>query len=702
MVRRLLAAALLALALAASGAWAKPPVLRGGHPGGGGSGGTVQACDGGSSVCAQFQNGQSFITWNDPDTGTAGDNWRAKVYRSLAPITSGNYGAATLIGNYILNNSAQLIGGDPTSPSTAPWTTTYRADGTRPRIALSDLGTQLPAHTGLMTHTATGTEDAYYAVVVFPTAGGSDTYIGSVGPIAESVGDQRPYKQYDSAAAGRNSVIWAWLMGPDEGHWQDGLMRALVVRQLNTTSFPAGSLNMRPRDTIWTPVGTAALETFWSGLGMTPLSYVGPANRRYLGTANGLEKMIGWAIGHYGADGNQVHHTGQSMGAMAVVTVAKMTSPRLASTWLLYPVWQMYLRSSGSWPGATWSGTWPFRATVAAAPNTLGTTATSVLLPDGSAWGGTGGYADLFATFADPNQDVPPIYFGANKNDTSILAPATVQFQHQLDALALLQTHKRGHAFVWAPGNHDIDPNAALDCDKGGGVAGICTSRAKFRLNLAYPAFANSSIDDDPGTATWNASNIMDGDPTGCVNCGFQWTIVADTASAFDFTVDNTFMDLSPTPVRQTTLVGSIPSSGTGSVTVTNGSVFVSTSGNPYFIVGGTEIIVVSSVSGNTVNYAARGRLDTTAQAHGAGETIRQYVSIPSGPNAGPFSTMSVDITPRRRQAFLPAESAIVSCTITPHGGSPGVQTPTVTGGLFTLVGVTINATGATSVACSP
>jgi hypothetical protein len=161
-------------------------------------------------------------------------------------------------------------------------------------------------------------------------------------------------------------------------------------------------------------------------------------------------------------------------------------------------------------------------------------------------------------------------------------------------------------------------------------------------------------------------------------------------------------MDLSPTPVRQTTLVGTIASSGTGAVTVTDGSVFTGTSSNPYFIVGGTEIVVVSSVSGNTVNYSARARLDTIAQAHSAGETIRQYVTTPTGPNAGPFSTMTVDITPRNRQAFLPAESAVVSCTVTPNGASPVVLTPTVTDGLFTLAGVTINATGATSVACTP
>jgi hypothetical protein len=54
----------------------KPLFLHGGHPhgAGGGGGGEASACDaGGSGVCAQFQNGQTFITWPDMATGASGD-----------------------------------------------------------------------------------------------------------------------------------------------------------------------------------------------------------------------------------------------------------------------------------------------------------------------------------------------------------------------------------------------------------------------------------------------------------------------------------------------------------------------------------------------------------------------------------------------------------------------------------------------------
>jgi hypothetical protein len=87
----------LALCLAVAGAAARPPFTRGGMAGGGG-GGASQACDSNpTNVCAQFQNGQTFVTWPDVNTGAAGANDRYRIVRSTSPITSGNYGAATVL-----------------------------------------------------------------------------------------------------------------------------------------------------------------------------------------------------------------------------------------------------------------------------------------------------------------------------------------------------------------------------------------------------------------------------------------------------------------------------------------------------------------------------------------------------------------------------------------------------------------------------
>ena len=90
-------------------------------------------------------------------------------------------------------------------------------------------------------------------------------------------------------------------------------------------------------------------------------------------------------------------------------TGIRMTSPRLAALWMSYPVWRHDRRSCGHWAGDVWTSAMPFKATVAAATPTLGCTAASVLMSDGSTWGGAGGYADIPGYIAaNPNIGIPP------------------------------------------------------------------------------------------------------------------------------------------------------------------------------------------------------------------------------------------------------------------------------------------------------
>lgn len=742
---------ILALCLGIAGAEAKPPFLRGGGGGVGSGDGVAQAC-GTGGVCAQFQNGQTFVTWMDMDVDAAGNNWRYTLRRSTSPITSGNYSSATVIASYILNNSAQLIGGDPANTTTLGFTQAYKQTGSRPRVKLTNLGTERPAHSGLQAYTALDSEDAYYAVIAHAcpggvctagpnlwTAGGTETYIGSVGPIAESVETIIPIKWADSLSRGTTSGkidistsglplvlkahgsssasgcgvqfcqqgdYWQWFFSANEG-WQDGRAATLDVYLDKATSYRQNTLIAAIRDDIWNPLGTDSIETFHNGTGDTPNPLSGPANRRRLTTARSIVRMLNWAVSNYGTDPNQIHWEGSSMGGIgAGMTAIPMTSPRISAVWVSYPVWDFTFYSQSYWPGLQWSATMPFRATIATAPSTLGSNKNTVLMEDGVTT--LASYYDMTTRLtANPGDDYPVLMWTTPKDDATLDATGPESFLHHINFVAALETAYRGFGFTWSMGNHDTAAAlGALDCDSSSFDIGICYPKSLFKLNAAYLAFANSSINDNPGTGTRLASGIHDGDPTGCINCGFTWNVTSDTAGAFNFAVDNTFMDRAPTPIRQTTLTGTIPSSGTGSVTVADGSVFQSASGNNYFIVGDTEVLAVASVVGNTVNYNGRARLGTSVggaggHAHAAGETIRQYVTKPSGPNAGPFSTMTVDITPRRRQGFLPANATTVSCTITPDGESATVQTPTVANGLFTLTAVKINATGATSVACS-
>lgn len=723
--RSLVAMTLLCTGL--TSAAARPVFMLGGSPGPASA--PTEDC-GTGGVCAKHQNGQTFVTWDDVGTdGAGGASTRYRLYRSTAPIDSGNYASATLIASYIFNNSAQLFGGNPDVDGTA-FNQTARQSAGQPMSKLTDLGTALPTFSGLQVYTALASQNAYYAVVSTNTSDGSPSFMGAVGPIAESVADPKPVKYAASGSRADNSYgqlsspagkpviysahasqasggappgsrygdYWQWWLPTDAG-WQDGRATTLAVRQDNAQNVPSlpSVILVSSRDTIWTPDASGAMETFHQGIGMTPNPLVGPANRMYLTTAKGISRMLSWAIDHYGLDGNAVHWTGQSMGAWGGAnTGMRMTSPRFASVWLTRPCWRMDFRNSAGWPGNTW-GSYPFRATVGSPPSTLGTVASAVQLDDGTTWGGTGGYADMPGFIAsNPGNDLPFAAWEITKND------GFCSWAQQLSGLAAFQTGKRGHAFVWYMGAHDGTGGGAINCDITGDST-ACYGKSLFGLTTPYIAFTNSSIDDDPGDGGTLSNGLFNGDFVGCVNCGFKWNVTTDNASAFNFTVDNVWMDRSPTTIPSTTLTASIPSSGGGTVTVTDGSVFLSVlAGNNYFLVD-DEVIVVTSRSGNTLTYTSRAQLGTAAAAHSSGATITQFPNRPTGPNGGPYSTMTVDVTPRRIQGFTKGTTngQVITCDITPNGGSTTQQTPTVADNIFTLTGVTINASGVTSIACS-
>lgn len=705
--------------------------------------GGTRACDpGGSGVCAQFQSGQTFVTWKDKADGLAGNSWRYKVVRATTPITAGNYTSATEIAGYITNNSAQLFGGDPDYDSLGYFNQTYRQNTTYAMTRLTNFdvagSAPLPKFSGLQVHTALLAQDAYYAVIGMSGSGfTTPTYIGSVGPIAETVGTPQAIKIKDNASratttgkftlppsslpliirahqSGTSSGCrsnncmygdyWNLFMPADSSTWQEGRSFVFSVMQQNFVSV-GPALHMSHRETIMDPLGNVPVESFHEGYGLSPNPAVGPANRFYISTHKAIAREAAWAIAHYNVDPNNVHWYGISMGAWGGAhTGLRMSIPGykgLASVWAASPGWQMDNRNSSGWAGIVMSSAWPFMATLGTGNKTLGTDASAVLTSWGERWGGPGGYADTQAFVAsNPGQDLPFIGWWKTYEDGK-----GSMISEDIRASDAFTSAHRGFAWSFTHGGHNTggDHYGVIDCDFGSfSVVGLCYGKNLFKLNLPYIAFSNSSIDDDPGTNTPGVNGLIDGDLSGCINCGNKWTVSIDTPTALVFTVDNVWMDRAPTVHPQTTLAGSIPADGAGSVTVTNGSILnvANTAQNPYALIGGTEIIQMSSIVGNTANYIYRGMLGTQKSAHAAGETFLQIKTQPTGPVRGPFSTMTADLTPRRVQNFKPANGATVTCTVTPFGSSAVTKTATVAATIWTLTGITINATGVTSVSC--
>lgn len=734
------------------GVSAKPLFLRSGGGGAGPppttpppppppSGGSTLACSADdTNICARVQNGQTFVTWKDMASGATGNNYRYKIVRSLSPITSSNYTSLSPFAIEILNNSAQLYGGTLTG-TPINLNATNRQDPQWQMVRLSDLGTPLDYGSGIQVHTATANQDAYYAVVAVQCAtagcpagatGGTDIYLGSVGPMTETVATPKPIKVADSSRAtygkidvpvnnipvvftahqsggtggivGGNAYgdLWEWFLTPAEG-WQDGRQTNAQIALDKAQNWSQTVLLVSARDAVWNPLGTGGIETLWYGLGMTPLSSVGPANRKYAGTCKSVARTMNWVQTQYSVDPNQLHWQGASMGAWGAASCGiKMSSPRLSAIWAQNPVWRPYTLSAGYWPGLTWSSTWPFAASLGSGANTLGTVASTVLTDTGAVWGGTGGTADIPTYLAQNPGDDIPVAIWVNQPKDGYAAWAD-----NLTAVSALQTARRGHAFAWTIGTNPHNTGGVqgglIICDGPGKDATICYSKSDFKLNAPYPAFSNSSIDDNMGTGVDQANGYPDGDFSGCINCGFSWNFSSDTPSVLAFTVDNAWMNRLPNPPATTTLTGDISSSGGGTVNVADGSVFRPIGEGNFFIVNNSELIQITSVSGNQVTYTTRGVYGTPVAGHSNGETIRQAFFKPTGPNAGPFSTMTVDITPRRMQSFKKATGATVTCDVTPDGNSTVQKTGNVVGsnGVFTITGITINATGPTSITCS-
>ena len=88
----------------------------------------------------------------------------------------------------------------------------------------------------------------------------------------------------------------------------------------------------------------------------------------------------------------------------------------------------------------------------------------------------------------------------------------------QIDMVRALTKEKHGFAFAWNNGIHGGagEPQAKI---------GLWYLSHLFALNQSYPAFSNSSIDDDLG----NGDPAV-GDLEGGINLGFEWNVDADEA----------------------------------------------------------------------------------------------------------------------------------------------------------------------------
>ncbi len=471
-----------------------------------------------SGMAVLHRAGQSYVQWRDREEGEAGADIRYRLYRADAPITSDNLESAQVVASGILNHSGQLFGG--------AFIPARRLDTERAMAVVEEGREPLPLWSGLWVATTQQNGCAYYAVLATDL---DDTPIEAVmpgvnattEPVAELLAQRTPIMRYHSddrgqywrqtrvtgtpdlplrvelhasnaqgGGAGDYGDYYNYFADTPMGY-QDGLPGVFAVEETHTGPQ---YLRMRNRDTIVRPDGSRGVETHWFG-------YVGPdaeTGERFAHpyTEARLLWMIPWVIERYGADPERVYGIGNSMGAWGTLTFSFRHPELFAAVYANRP--RFYQGNLASIDGAV--------------------DQESITLPDGTRWIE---HHNSIAFVEGHPADLPFLGWNVGRHD------GFASWEEQLDMVEALEAGHHGFAFAWNDGDHSSGTAS-------GSVIQAWYPQEKFARNLSYPAFANSSINNDLGDG-----DPADGDLEGGINLGFDWSLHSDTESEWHLDLRN-------------------------------------------------------------------------------------------------------------------------------------------------------------------
>jgi hypothetical protein len=118
----------------------------------------------------------------------------------------------------------------------------------------------------------------------------------------------------------------------------------------------------------------------------------------------------------------------------------------------------------------------------------------------------------------------------------------TSAWRDHIDMVRAMTEMRHGFAFAWNDGNHSTGVAPATEILR-------WYPPERFARHLSYPAFSESSIDDDLGDG-----DPADGDLVGGINLGFVWTDPVEDERGWTLTISNALCDapmsVSVTPRR--------------------------------------------------------------------------------------------------------------------------------------------------------
>jgi hypothetical protein len=287
---------------------------------------------------------------------------------------------------------------------------------------------------------------------------------------------------------------YLYFATPEMGY-RDGLQGVFAVRE------DRGRLVLSSIDAIHNPVAgplNHTMETFWFGYRCVPQWADHPEERAYPFTENRMLWIIGWAVKKYDVDPNRIYAGGGSMGAWGSSTFA-FRHPEIFAA--VYPD-----RPRTRQAGLPKIAPAPFWTRPAPAPK-------AVMMDDGRT-----PYLerqDMVRFAAEHHEDLPAFIWCCGRND------GFASFKEQVDMVRALTASHHGFAFVWNDGGHGGGP--------GLGRLNRYYGPEKFARDRSYPAFGNSSLNDDLGSGELGADKkLKDGALEGGINLGFVWKDVVD------------------------------------------------------------------------------------------------------------------------------------------------------------------------------
>lgn len=484
-----------------------------------------------TNLKAEARDGQVFLTWDEP----AGWLGRLTVVSSATPLTDANVAQAAVLGHHISPGSANDWWLNPETygnPLAVDPATGQKPPIPRDGWLLTPGGQRLNPAGGLFVHTLAADEGGprYYAVLSQDEAGvGNQEVVTGANALAQPVTQQpapvvpiwqntgappdpalgkgKPLHLILHAKTGRGGMDWL-VFGDRSLGWREGLPFKFGVR------ITADAVEVSTTDRTWIdrmfPEGldgcqklTPAIHSFWYGYNDRIYD---PAQMKDGTVVNFTERRLLWILDWvqrtYQTDPNRIYEYGSSMGGCGSISFALRHPELIAGIRAHVPIVAYDKGTGGDSAMRMVKETGGLEM-----PTNEGMSAKDRL--DGTKF------------VREHPGDLPFLVIVNGRKDASI------PWWKCPDFFRAMRDGRHGMIAAWDNGDHggcgkDLPPDVKAWND-------LRTFHKLIALNLSYPAFSNSSRDENPGNGT-----PADGDIVGFFGRGFTWEAPVESATKYE------------------------------------------------------------------------------------------------------------------------------------------------------------------------